>query len=545
MAARDFFGFVGELIEPQYRVDSVIGEGGFSVVYRGHHLGLDEPVAIKCLKMPAGLTPSMVDAVVERFQAESRIMYRLSQGNLNIVRSVSSGTAQSRVTGALVPYMVLEWLEGVSLFQDLKERRLRNLIGRNLADTIRLLDPAASALEYAHAQGVVHRDLKPGNLFLAETRDGVRSKVLDFGLAKVLSDDGIGMGPAQHTMSQGIFCSLSYGAPEQFDPKLGPVGPWTDVYSFAFVILEVLRDKKVRPAETMIDAARKALDRTADLSATNLGIELPPMIEELLTRAVRVEKTERPADMKALWGVLKRLVKDEGIKIRVPAQYNGPESAPSFVTNVGQQPMLRPGVNVLPTGEPIPVPGSPLGSPLGADPPAPLAATVPLEVDTTGAAAVAGATPHGGSGVDGSHVQVIINPPPSPDEAESIIPLTRKTSSVRPPPPATHPSDPGATRMAPAGPAMGNAPAVGAGGTLVMQGVTAPSPRPGSNPPGARSPSTPPVGSSQPPRALGRTPSNRPPPPRPKTVALVAFGVTLAVLIGLAYLAQLGLGARP
>src|SRR5271170_4951611 len=116
MAERDFFGFVGELIEPQYRVDSVIGEGGFSVVYRGHHLGLDEPVAIKCLKMPAGLTNSMVEAVVERFQAESKIMYRLSQGNLNIVRSVSSGTVHSKVTGALVPYMVLEWLEGVSLF---------------------------------------------------------------------------------------------------------------------------------------------------------------------------------------------------------------------------------------------------------------------------------------------------------------------------------------------------------------------------------------------------------------------------------------------
>jgi hypothetical protein len=282
MPPRDFFGFVGELIEPQYRVDEVIGEGGFSVVYRGHHLGLDEPVAIKCLKMPAGLTPGMVDAVVERFQAESRIMYRLSQGNLNIVRSVSSGTAQSKVTGVLVPYMVLEWLEGVSLFQDLKERRARRMIGRTLQDTIRLLDPAAMALDYAHAQGVVHRDLKPGNIFLANTRDGIRSKVLDFGLAKVLTDDGIGLGPAQHTMSQGIFCSLSYGAPEQFDPNRGPIGPWTDVYSFAFVILEVLQDKKVRPAETMVDAARRAFDEKADLSATALGIELPPKIEDLL-----------------------------------------------------------------------------------------------------------------------------------------------------------------------------------------------------------------------------------------------------------------------
>ena len=285
MAARDFFGFVGELIEPQYRVDDVIGEGGFSVVYRGHHLGLDEPVAIKCLKIPAGLTPGMVDAVVERFQAESRIMYRLSQGNLNIVRSISSGTAKSKVTGVLVPYMVLEWLEGVSLFQDLRDRRARQLVGRTLQETIRLLDPAATALDYAHSQGVVHRDLKPGNIFLAETRDGTRSKVLDFGLAKVLTDDAIGLGPAQHTMSQGIFCSLSYGAPEQFDPKRGPIGPWTDVYSFAFVILEVLSDKKVRPAERMVDAARRAFDEKADLSATALGHRPPARRSRRSSRA--------------------------------------------------------------------------------------------------------------------------------------------------------------------------------------------------------------------------------------------------------------------
>jgi serine/threonine protein kinase len=524
MAARDFFGFVGELIEPQYRVDSVIGEGGFSVVYRAHHLGLDEPVAIKCLKMPAGLTPSMVDAVVERFQAESKIMYRLSQGNLNIVRSIGSGTAQSRVTGTLVPYMVLEWLEGVSLFQELKERRLRNLIGRNLPDTIRLLDSAASALEYAHAQGVVHRDLKPGNLFLANTRDGIRAKVLDFGLAKVLSDDGIGMGPAQHTMSQGIFCSLSYGAPEQFDPKLGPIGPWTDVYSFAFVILEVLRDKKVRPAETMIDAARKALDRNGDLTATTLGIELPAKIEELLASAVRVEKTERPPDMKALWGVLKRLVKDEGIKIRMPAQYNGPESAPSFVSTVADQPLPRPlGVNILPTGEPIPSLGIPSSD---------LAPTLP----------VAGAAPGPGTTMgfeskpsEAEPVRIIVNQgPPSSEDAETI-PLTRKHHSSRPPPPPPRAAEaetplappvvpPAGTLASAPSPAAGAAPPTGAGGTLVMPVVRRSTPVPAENAP----------------LALARP--SRPPgqsiPPAPRTVGLLAFGVTLAVLAVVLYLAH-------
>ena len=491
-AARDFFGFVGENIESHYRVDDVIGEGGFSVVYRAHHLGLDEPVAIKCLKIPAGLTPNMIDAVVERFQAESRIMYRLSQGNLNIVRSISSGTVESKVTGVLVPYMVLEWLEGVSLFQDLKDRRSRRMLGRTLQETIRLLDPAAMALDYAHAQGVVHRDLKPGNRFLAETRDGTRSKVLDFGLAKVLTDDGIGLGPAQHTMSQGIFCSLSYGAPEQFDPKRGPIGPWTDVYSFAFVILEVLMDKKVRPAETMVDAARKAFDEKADLSATALGIELPEKIEDLLYRAVRVDKTKRPPDMHALWGQIKRVVKEEGIKVRVPATYNGPESAPSMVTQVGPG---SPGF-VLPGGM------SPLlaahGSPLGESEPAPA-------------------------------VRVIVTDPESSPEMQSI-PLTRRHPTSRPPPP-----DPVSTApheaTAPLGSFENGSPAAN----------TAPLAAP------ARAPS--PALSSLAPTGAGRSPrpllsaSMPPPAANPKKVMLIAFGVTLVILLaGLAVFARFAPG---
>jgi serine/threonine protein kinase len=497
MPPRDFFGFVGELIEPQYRVDDVIGEGGFSVVYRGHHLGLDEPVAIKCLKMPAGLTPSMVDAVVERFQAESRIMYRLSQGNLNIVRSVSSGTAESRVTGALVPYMVLEWLEGVSLFQDLKERRQRSMIGRTLLDTIRLLDPAAMAIEYAHAQGVVHRDLKPGNIFMATTRDGVRTKVLDFGLAKVLTDDGIGLGPAQHTMSQGIFCSLSYGAPEQFDPQRGPIGPWTDVYSFAFVILEVLMDKKVRPAETMVDAARRAFDEKADLSATNLGLQLPPKIEELLLRAVQVDKTKRPPDMHALWVHIKRAVKEEGMKVRVPATYNGPESAPSMVTQVGPG---SPGFDMrMLQGKP-----SPHGSPLGSSPGVPAVA----ESGPTLAAPEPG-------------VQVIVTDPGSNPEVQSI-PLIKRHPTSRPPPPDGIRA-PSRESTVPVGSFESNA----SNGSQTSDVRASQSPERVSSVPSSTT--NPPRTLSQRPVSLASQVSSRPP-PTPKRVALVAFVIAMVVL---------------
>ena len=81
--------------------------------------------------------------------------------------------------------------------------------------------------------------MKPGNLFLTRTREGVRMKVLDFGLAKILDDEAIGVRPSVETGVGVQFCSPSYGAPEQYASKLGKIGPSTDVYSLALVLLEV------------------------------------------------------------------------------------------------------------------------------------------------------------------------------------------------------------------------------------------------------------------------------------------------------------------
>ena len=132
---------VGQLLDGQYRVDALVGEGGFSAVYRGTHMGLGEPIAIKCLKLSHGArasrcaatppsqgpaTPVMssvvLDSFVKRFRDEGRILYKLSQGNLNVVRCIASGTTLAPATGALVPYLVLEWLEGRSLQADLEAR---------------------------------------------------------------------------------------------------------------------------------------------------------------------------------------------------------------------------------------------------------------------------------------------------------------------------------------------------------------------------------------------------------------------------------------
>jgi serine/threonine protein kinase len=310
VSTADPFGLIGQVLDGQFRVDQFVGEGGFSIVYRGHHLGLDEPIAIKCLKLPSALGSALVESFVRRFRDESRLHYRLSQGNLAIARSIASGTTMSPSTSALVPYMVLEWLEGRSMAQDFEVRRAQGLTGRSLDETVRLLDSAAQGLAYAHAQGVVHRDINPGNLFIATTRHGVQLKVLDFGVAKIVSDHALEMGPRAQTIGQIRIFAPAYGAPEQFDDAMGAIGAQTDVYSFSMILLEALRDLPVREGEHLGEFAVKALDANLPTPRA-LGIPVGDAVEACFARAVALRASERPADVGELWGNLKHAIRDD------------------------------------------------------------------------------------------------------------------------------------------------------------------------------------------------------------------------------------------
>ena len=314
--SREPFGLTGQLIDGQFRVERAIGEGGFSVVYRGMHVGLSEPIAIKCLKLTATLDGESIEVFTRRFRDEGRLLYRLGQGNLDIVRCIMAGTTVAP-TGALVPYMVLEWLEGRSLAMDLKSRRDQKLRGRSLEELVAVFDPGAMALDYAHRQGVVHRDVKPANLFMAATQGRVRMKVLDFGLAKIL-DETIGITQAA-TVGNFMMCSPRYAAPEQFDPKIGAVGPWTDVYSLALVLLEALRDEKVRKGEGLVGCMEEAVNPNKDITGKGLGMHLPPRIEAALARAVTMDPKARQRTAGELWEEVKAAMRD-----RVSAQWAAP-----------------------------------------------------------------------------------------------------------------------------------------------------------------------------------------------------------------------------
>jgi serine/threonine protein kinase len=438
VATADPFGVVGQVLDGQFRVDKVVGEGGFSVVYKGHHLGLDEPIAVKCLKLPSALGSALVESFVRRFRDESRLHYRLSQGNLYIARSNASGTTMAPVTGALVPYMVLEWLEGKSLAEDFADRRARGLTGRTLPEIVKLLDPALDAIAYAHAQGVVHRDLNPGNLFLARTRDGTKLKVLDFGVAKVVSDHALEMGPRAVTLGHIRIFSPAYGAPEQFDDAMGKIGAWTDVYALALIILEAMRDRTVNEGEHIGEFALKALDGDNRPTPRSLGLAVGDEVEDLMAGAVALSPKERPQDAGELWGRMKHALRKDAESGK-PAHSNRP---PSVVPRPSQIATADVPISSLPVAVEVVRPQS------AAPPPARQVTPIMQNTPRPGASTqrMSSPAPSGGArpGTSTLRMNDARSQPPAPDMSMSPLAITPgvlvRHESANPPPAASRPA---------------------------------------------------------------------------------------------------------
>ncbi|MCC6527979.1 MAG: serine/threonine protein kinase, partial [Polyangiaceae bacterium] len=232
----DVFGLLGTTIDGAYRVDGLVGEGGFGIVYRGFHLAFEHDVAVKCLKVPGHFTADAQRLFFEKFRDEGKLLSKLSSAHLAIVRVFHFGVAKSG-SGALVPYLVLEWLDGRDLEAELAERRAP--YGER--EAVALLRPALEAIAIAHKMGIAHRDLKPANLFITRTPTGTTLKVLDFGIAKAMQEGETATRVATRTSSGFSAFSPQYGAPEQFFSKrYGATGPWTDVHALGLILTQLV-----------------------------------------------------------------------------------------------------------------------------------------------------------------------------------------------------------------------------------------------------------------------------------------------------------------
>ncbi len=232
----DPFGLAGARLDSRYDIVDVVAQGGFGVVYRALHRELRKPVAIKVLKTPSDLTQRQQKDFLLRFTEEARTVAQLDHAH--VVRVLDFGTS-IMPSGAKAPWMALEWLEGVTLEADFNQRIETGSSGRTPAETIALMYPVIEAVGIAHEEGIVHRDIKPGNLMIVTGRRGnARLKLLDFGIAKVMGTEERRAADRAQTLTQVQAFSPDYAAPEQVSGMR--TGPWTDVHALALLMSEML-----------------------------------------------------------------------------------------------------------------------------------------------------------------------------------------------------------------------------------------------------------------------------------------------------------------
>ena len=237
----------GDVIGERYRIVEPIGEGAMGTVFRVEHTEIGTPMALKLLKPELLLVPS----IEERFNREARSAASLDDPH--IVRVTDFGRTPD---GNL--FMVMELLEGTPLGV---------AAGRGLsqAEIVELIAEVLSALEHAHDQGVVHRDLKPDNIMLVERRGRRTVKILDFGLAKITDT---GPGEAALTQAGMVFGTPRYMSPEQASGE--PVDGRSDLYAVGVVLYELFAKAPLFEGNNIAEILTKHITRAP------APFEIPP-----------------------------------------------------------------------------------------------------------------------------------------------------------------------------------------------------------------------------------------------------------------------------
>jgi serine/threonine-protein kinase len=214
------FANTGDLLDERYRIERLLGEGGMGAVYLASHVQLGRKVAVKFLRAEMAAK----EDVVARFRREARAAAAIR--HKNIIEVFDFG-----VSGRGEPYLVMEYLEGESLAALLK--RVGPL---SLAATSAVIEPALLALQAAHRKGIVHRDIKPDNLFLAYSPDEPPVvKLIDFGISKFTQGDLQKL----HTRTGSVLGTPAYMSPEQAR-GLPDIDHRTDLYSMGAILYEML-----------------------------------------------------------------------------------------------------------------------------------------------------------------------------------------------------------------------------------------------------------------------------------------------------------------
>ena len=280
---------LGIVIEDRYRLDAVIGTGGFGTVYRAAHQRLPRDFAVKVLQASRAAEPRQV----ARFRQEVRAAAVLQHPNVCEVIDFGHDPQVGH-------FVVMPLLTGETLLDRLNRNRALPIV-----DTHPILLQMAGALGAAHDQGIVHRDIKVENIYLARddsTTLGYAVKLLDFGIAKVLRPEsdlrlvGEDRSPSEALQVLGSPLTMS---PEQVRGQA--IDGRSDLYSLGVVLFEMVAGElpftDAKPAEIM----RKHLQQKAPVpSSTELGAWIPPQLDDLVAALLAKDPADRPQTVRAL-----------------------------------------------------------------------------------------------------------------------------------------------------------------------------------------------------------------------------------------------------
>ncbi len=263
---------IGATIDGKFSIDAQLGRGAMGTVYRATQLNLERPVAVKVMRSDILSNP----VAIERFKREALAIARLKHPR--IVAIYDYGVSSE--AGA---YIVMEYLEGHSLNAEVRERKRIPL-----EQAIRWMRQVCQAVAVAHNAGVIHRDLKPHNIFLEATEDGPFVKVLDFGLAKLqrVSDQGVG----SLTKSGTLVGSPPYMSPEQCEDL--PLDAQSDIYSLGCVFYEMVAGRPPFVGSSPIDTLVKHMNEQPK-PPSEFSPDIPPAIDAVLLKALSKHKKDR------------------------------------------------------------------------------------------------------------------------------------------------------------------------------------------------------------------------------------------------------------
>ena len=263
---KDGDSLIGTTLTGKYRIDARLNEGGMGTVYRGTHVLMDKTVAIKVLR------PSLAadEKIVARFSREARAASRISHPNALSVTDFGEDDSGH-------VFLVMEYLSGKTLKQLIRDEG-----PLPLARVVDITRQIGDALNAAHSQGVIHRDLKSDNIMLLDTMTGDHAKVLDFGIAKINEPDGAV--DTNLTAPNLVIGTPQYMSPEQCSQD-SEIDARSDIYSLGVILYEMLVGHVPFSADSPTMVMMKHLQEPVP-SVRDEREDLPDSVARVVARAM-------------------------------------------------------------------------------------------------------------------------------------------------------------------------------------------------------------------------------------------------------------------